>query len=250
MRNSLSRIWVLTVRNFKEILRDPLSIIFTFGFPLLLEIVFYAIFHKLTEQFQMKYLAPGIVVFAQAFLTLFSGLLISLDRNTSFLTRLYVSKAKSYEFIFGYALSVFPLSIVQAIFFYLVGGIFDSSLFGVGMIYSILLAGLTSLFFITFGIMFGSLCSEKSIGGVSSIIICGQSVLSGMWFPLDSLSGTIKTIMECLPFRNSYLLVQNTMNGINDIFKDFVLPLIIVLAYTIAAFISAILLFRFKMKQK
>ena len=29
----------------------------------------------------MKYLAPGIVVFSQAFLSLFVGLLISVDRN-------------------------------------------------------------------------------------------------------------------------------------------------------------------------
>ena len=250
MKESLSRIFTLTKRNVKEILRDPLSIIFTFGFPLLLEIVFYAIFHKLTDQFQMKYLAPGIVVFAQAFLTLFSGLLISLDKNTSFLTRLYVSKAKSYEFIFGYAFSVFPLSLVQAIFFYLVGGIIDPTIFGVGMIYSILLAGLTSLFFIAFGIMFGSICNEKSIGGVSSIIICGQSVLSGMWFPLDALSGTVKTIMECLPFRNSHLLVQNALLGINNVMDDFLKPFLIVLGYIIVAFVAAILVFRSKMKEK
>ena len=250
MKQSLSRIFTLTRRNIKEILRDPLSIVFTLGLPLLLEIVFYAIFHNLTEQFQMKYLAPGIVVFAQAFLTLFSGLLISLDRNTSFLTRLYVSKAKSYEFIFGYALSVFPLSLFQAIFFYLVGGIIEPSIFGVGMIYSILLAGVTSLFFIAFGILFGSVCNEKSIGGVSSIIICGQSVLSGMWFPIESLSGTIKTIMECLPFRNSHLLVQNALLGINNVMDDFLKPLLIVIGYIIIAFVAAILVFKSKMKDK
>ena len=139
MKQSLSRILTLTKRNIKEIIREPLSIAFTFGLPLLLEIVFYFIFHNLAEQFQMKYLAPGIVVFSQAFLTLFSGLLLSLDRNTSFLTRLYVSKTKSYEFIFGYALSVVPLSILQAILFFLVGGILDPSIFGIGMVYAILL---------------------------------------------------------------------------------------------------------------
>ena len=36
------------------------------------------------------------------FVALFVGLLIAVDRSTSFLTRLYVSKAKSYEFILGY----------------------------------------------------------------------------------------------------------------------------------------------------
>ena len=38
MKESLSRIIILTKRDFKEILRDPLSLIFTIGMPLLLEI--------------------------------------------------------------------------------------------------------------------------------------------------------------------------------------------------------------------
>ena len=46
MRESLSRIFILTKRNLKETLRDPLSLIFTIGLPLFLEIVFYLIFHK------------------------------------------------------------------------------------------------------------------------------------------------------------------------------------------------------------
>ena len=58
----------------KEILRDPLSLVFTIGLPLLMEVLFYFIFHNLTSQFEMCYLAPGIVVFSQTFLTLFIGL--------------------------------------------------------------------------------------------------------------------------------------------------------------------------------
>ena len=250
MRSSLSRIFTLTKRNIKEILRDPLSLAFAIGLPLFMEILFYLIFHKMTSQFEMKYLAPGIVVFSQAFLTLFTGILISTDRNTSFLTRLYVSKAKSYEFIFGYALSIIPLSFVQAILFFLVGGIIDSSLFGVGMILSILLSVVTSLFFIAFGILFGSLCNEKSIGGVSSILIMGQSILSGMWFPVDGLDSGILIVMKVLPFKNATMLLQNIINGINDTFNDFVLPLIIVLAYSIVAFVIAIIIFKKKMKDR
>ena len=81
MNNSVSRIITLTKRNIKEILRDPLSLIFTIALPLFMEILFYFIFHELTAQFEMKYLAPGIVVFSESFLTLFTGLLISLDRK-------------------------------------------------------------------------------------------------------------------------------------------------------------------------
>ena len=250
MKASLSRIFILTKRNFKEILRDPLSLIFTLAMPLFLEILFYFIFHNMTSQFAMKYLAPGIVVFAQSFISLFVGLLIALDRSSSFLTRLYVSKAKSYEFIFAYALAIVPIVLIQSILFFLVGGIIDSSIFGLGMVLAILISLVTSLFFISMGILLGTLCNEKSIGGVSSIVIAGQSVLSGMWFPIEGLNGGIITFMNVLPFRNATMLVQNTMIGINDIFKDFVLPLIIVLAYTVVSFVTAIILFRNKMKAK
>ena len=40
MKKSLSRIITLTQRDFKEILRDPLSLIFTLGMPLFMEIYF------------------------------------------------------------------------------------------------------------------------------------------------------------------------------------------------------------------
>lgn len=250
MRNSISRIFTLTVRNIKEIVRDPLSLSFTILFPLLLEVLFYLLFHNLTAQFEMKYLAPGIVVFSQSFLTLFTGLLIALDRNSSFLTRLYVSKAKSYEFILSYALAVLPLSIVQAIFFFLVGGIIDPSLFSLEMVYAILLSLVTSLFFIGMGILFGCICNEKSIGGISSIIVCGQSVLSGMWFPIENLSSGMMTVMKCLPFRNGTILIQNVTIGINDTFNDFVLPLFIILGYALVTIVLAIIIFKSKMKTK
>ena len=213
-----------------------------------MEILFYLIFHKLTPQFEMKYLAPGIVVFAQSFISLFVGLLIAIDRSTSFLTRLYVSNAKSHEFIFSYALSMIPIIFVQSLLFFLVGGIIDSSIFSINMVFAILISVVTSFLFIALGILLGSLCNEKAIGGISSIVIAGQSVLSGMWFPIEGLSEGMITFMNVLPFRNATILVQNTMNGINDAYNDFLIPLIIVIAYTIVSFVLAILAFKRKMK--
>ena len=250
MSNSISRILTLTKRNIKEILRDPISLVFTIGLPLVMEILFYYIFHELTDQFDMKYLAPGIVVFSQAFLTLFIGLLLSIDRNTSFLTRLYVSKAKSYEFIFAYLFSLIPIILTQSILFFLIGGIIDPAIFKIEMIYAILMSMVTSIVFLGFGILFGSICNERSVGGVASIIISAQSVLSGMWFPTEGLDGTLIKVMNYLPFKNATVLVQNTLNGITDINKDFLFPLAILLFYSIVIFLLATLIFKNKMKSK
>ena len=248
MRKSAGRILTLTGRNLKEMIRDPLSLIFTLGLPLLMEVLFYLLFHGMTSQFEMKYFAPGIVVFSQAFLSLFVGMLLSTDRNTSFLTRLYISRARSYEFIFSYALAIIPIVAAQSLLFFAVGVIFDSSILGVGVLYAILISFVTSLLYIALGILFGSVCNEKSVGGVASIVISGQSLLSGMWFPTEGLGGGIMIAMQVLPFRNATLLIQNVMNGANDAFEDFFLPLIIVLAYTVAAFVVAVLVFKKKMK--
>ena len=249
MRNSLSRIVALSKRNAKEIVRDPLSLIFMIGLPLFMEILFYLLFHKLTDQFQMKYLAPGIVVFSQAFLALFTGQLIALDRSTSLLTRLYVSRAKPVEFILSYALPILPLTLLQSVLFFLVGGIFDTSLFGAGMLLAILFSLLTSLFYIAMGILFGALCTEKSIGGIASILVACQSLLSGMWFPIEGLGAGMLHLMNALPFRNATQLVQNAALGFGDAWGDLFRPLLILLGYTLAAFVCAVLVFRRKMKQ-
>lgn len=248
MKQSLKRIFTLTHRNIKEILRDPLSLIFLLGLPLLMEILFYFIFHNLTPQFEMKYLAPGIVVFSQSFITLFAGLLIATDRTSSFLTRLYVSPTKPFEFIFGYTFALLPISLVQSVLFFLVGGIIDFSFWSVNILLGILLSAFTSLLFIGLGIMFGSLCNEKSIGGIASVVIVGQSVLSGMWFPVEGLSEGFIIFMKVLPFKNATILIQNVINGYSNIFMDIFLPMIIVLAYIIVVFITAIIIFRKKMK--
>ncbi len=244
MRESLSRIITLTRRNMKEIIRDPLSLIFMIALPLFMEILFYYLFHGMTDQFDMKYLAPGIVVFSQSFLSLFTGLLIALDRASSFLTRLYVSKARPYEFITGYMIAMLPITFVQSVLFFTVGGIIDPSIFGVNMIFAVLISLVTSLLFISFGVLFGSVCNEKSIGGVASIVIMCQSVLSGMWFPVEGLSGGFMTLMKILPFRNASLAAQYALNGDGGV----LVPTLIVLGYTAVIFTVSVFVFGKKMK--
>jgi ABC-2 type transport system permease protein len=228
----------------KETIRYPLSLIFMIALPLFMEILFYYLFHGMTDQFDMKYLAPGIVVFSQSFLSLFTGLLIALDRASSFLTRLYVSKARPYEFITGYMIAMLPITFVQSVLFFTVGGIIDPSIFGVNMIFAVLISLVTSLLFISFGVLFGSVCNEKSIGGVASIVIMCQSVLSGMWFPVEGLSGGFMTLMKILPFRNASLAAQYALNGDGGV----LVPTLIVLGYTAVIFTVSVFVFGKKMK--
>ena len=51
MNKSITRVFVLTKRNFKEIVRNPISLVFIIGLPLIMEILFYILFHSMTSQF-------------------------------------------------------------------------------------------------------------------------------------------------------------------------------------------------------
>ena len=99
-------------RNTKEILRDPLTLFFGLGFPLVLLLLLSAIQANIpVSMFEIQHLAPGITVFGLAFMTLFSATIISRDRSSSLLQRLYTTPLTPADFILGYTL---PIKVVNA----------------------------------------------------------------------------------------------------------------------------------------
>lgn len=87
------RILNFAKRNFKEIIRDPLSIIFSILLPLFLLFIFKQI-NIPNESYELYNFTPGIVVFGFSFITLFTAMLIAKDRTTSLLVRLGISPMK------------------------------------------------------------------------------------------------------------------------------------------------------------
>ena len=86
------RMLTLANRNSKEIIRDPLNLAFGLGFPLVLILLLSAIQKNVpVPMFEIENLAPGISVFGLSFMTLFSATLISKDRGSSLLQRLYTT---------------------------------------------------------------------------------------------------------------------------------------------------------------
>ena len=109
------------VRNFKEIIRDPLNLLFGLGFPLVLILLLSAIQANIpVDLFKIEQLAPGIAVFGLSFMTLFSATIISKDRGSSFLQRLYATPLTPFDFILGYTLPIIPIAIAQSIICYAV----------------------------------------------------------------------------------------------------------------------------------
>ena len=92
-------------RNFKELIRDPLSLAFEIALPLFLLVIFQQI-NIPSENYKLENFTPGIILFGFSFVSLFTATLIAKDRTSSLLIRLGTSPMRPKDFIFGYIISL------------------------------------------------------------------------------------------------------------------------------------------------
>ena len=230
-------------RNFKEIIRDPLSIIFSVLLPLFLLFIFKQI-NIPNESYELQNFTPGIVVFGFSFITLFTAMLVSKDRTSSLLIRLGISPMKPIEYILGYMLSIIPLILIQNVLFFILAIVLGLS-FSINIIWAILISIVIAILFITIGIILGSLFSEKASSGISSIVIQLVCFTSGMYFPRELLGDVFSKICEYLPFESSLTIIKGIMN--NNLNLISIRNIIVFSSYMLVTLIISIVVFKRKM---
>ena len=173
------RMLTFSGRTAKEIMRDPLNIIFGLGFPIVLILLLSAIQANVpVDLFKIDSLTPGITVFGLSFMTLFAATLIAKDRESAFLQRLYTTPMAAADFILGYMLPVLPIALAQSIVCYIAAVILGLDI-TVTIVYAILFVIPVSLFFIALGLLSlfrsGSRrqCIQKD-GKHASVRACGR----------------------------------------------------------------------------
>ena len=236
------------VRITKEIIRDPLNLIFGLGFPVVLILMLSAIQANIpVDMFEIQRLTPGITVFGLSFLTLFSSTIISKDRNTSLLQRLYTTPLTPLDFILGYTLPIIPIAVAQSIVCYVFALILGLD-FSVNILYAILSVAPLSVLFIAFGLLFGSILNEKQVGGICGALMTNLSAwLSGIWFDLDLVGGAFKKIAYALPFVHAVEMERAILSGnFSDIFPH----IWWVLGYSIVLLVAAVFFFLRQMKKQ
>ena len=230
-------------RNFKEIIRDPLCIIFSVLLPLFLLFIFKQI-NIPNESYELHNFTPGIVVFGFSFITLFTAMLVSKDRTSSLLIRLGISPMKPIEYILGYMLSIIPLTLIQNVLFFILAIALGLS-FSINIIWAILISIVVAILFIAIGIILGSLFSEKASSGISSIVVQLVCFTSGMYFPRELLGDVFSRICEYLPFESCVTIIKGVMNA--NLESITIRNIIVFSIYTILALIISILIFKEKM---
>lgn len=233
---------VFAKRNYKETVRDPVSIIFGVGLPIAMLCIFCAIYKSvdsMPSMFGVNEMAPSMATFGLSFLTLFLSLLMANDNNNAFLTRLLASPMKTSDFILGYALPMLPLALMQSILCLAAGAAFGMKI-DIYILPTLLALLAASLFFISLGLLFGSVFSPTQVGGISSLVINAFAILSGTWIPLKTIKGGFATFCSLLPFEHILDLVKNTSAGC---FDDLIKNILWTLASSVIIFIVAAVVF-------
>lgn len=203
------RVLALSERTGKELIRDPLSWVFALAFPLLMLFIFRIINDSIPPeagitQFAPASIGPGILIFAQCFLTLFVSLLVSGDRDSALLTRLRVTPAGPMEFHLGYTLPTVLLGLVQSLLTMGVVWIMaladGTPLSLAGCLLAILCALPLMLFCIGFGILLGTLLSVKAAPGVASVVLSAAAFLGGCWMDISLLGDGFAAVCTVLPW--------------------------------------------------
>ena len=242
------RMTTFAVRNTKEILRDPITLFFGLGFPLVLISLLTAIQANIPAKlFEIQHLTPGITVFGLSFITLFSATIIAKDRGSALLQRLYATPMCPVDFILGYTLPLIPITVAQCVICYLAAIMLGLKM-TIGILYAIVLIIPVAILYIALGLLCGSVLSDKQVGGICGALLTNLSAwLSGIWFDLDLVGGAFKKIADILPFVHAVEMERAVLAG--D-FADVFPHLWWVLGYAVALLLLEVLLFLRQMKRQ
>ncbi len=240
------RCLIFARRVSREILRDPLSIIFGIGFPVVLLILLSAMQRNIpVEIFVLTELTPGVAVFGLSFLALFSAQLVAKDRANAVLDRLFTTPMQAKDFILGYVLPLLPMALAQGVICYAV-----AFALGLEVTLSVLWAMLSllpvSLIYISIGLLSGSLLSEKAATSLCGAALTNVSAwLSGTWFSLELVGEAFCRFANLLPFAHAVELGRVLLNGsLSGAWEH----LLWVCGYAAVLLVGAVLAFYSKMK--
>ena len=253
----MNRVLNFYKRNLKEILRDPIIYIFCLGFPIVMFLLFFII-NKFsngnTATFEIHSLLPGIVVFSYYFVMLTLAIIVSKDKQTFFLKRLYSSPMKSYHFILGYSFVGLFIGLLQTLVCIITGFIIslisNVGFISIGNILLLVVAQLPILITNIFlGILFGTIFNDKSAPGICSVFISLAGILGGCWMPIETMGG-FESFCRFLPFYPAVYvgrIITNATNalGISYTFDNVAsLGLIPIFTFMVASIILTIVAFK------
>ncbi|GAI37864.1 unnamed protein product [marine sediment metagenome] len=146
-------------------------------------------------------LAPGIVLFGFAMITMSSAVILARDRESALLSRLLTAPLRANDFISAYSLPYIPVAIIQIVVIFAIGGLLGLEIAGnAGLVFLVLFV--MSLGYIGLGMILGALFTYTQLGAIYAPVIL-LTVFGGAWVPLEVMGGVFQSIMDAFPFAHA-----------------------------------------------
>jgi len=232
-------------RNQKEIIRDPLALIFGILMPIAFILLFSVIAKNVPiEVFKPISILPGLTIFGLSFITMFLGSLIAKDKSTSFLSRLFISPLRPKDFIFGYIIPMIPIAFLIAICCTL-AGIAVGVPFSINILF-VFISYIPYIFLVSVaGALVGIIFNESQVLVFGNLFVIGGAFLGGMWMDITALGSSFKSIAVSLPFYHAVEASRLALSGeTTGIWQH----LGVVGIYVLVLFVLAIIFFNKRLK--
>jgi ABC-2 type transport system permease protein len=223
--------------------RDWLSLGVNVALPVVLLLVLQAL-EGVDDFFAPSSLAPGVVLFGFAMLTMTSAMALAQDRESSLFARLLTTPLRANDFVAAYSVPYVVVAAIQAIGVYAIGFALGLRIEGnIGIIILILL--LMAMWYVGMGMIIGALVPYKAVTGPWTAVLL-LTIFGGTWVNLEDIGGGFETVADYFPFAHALTAIRGvTINGAG--FSDIATDLWWVLGYTVAVVVLAIWVFRRRM---
>jgi ABC-2 type transport system permease protein len=215
----------LTWVELKLVLREPLTLVFSFAFPVVLLFVMGEVFGQSTgdpgevvfrDFGAMNYYIPGylaLVACAFGMITLPSHLAAYRERGV--LRRLHASGVRGWQVLGSQTVVGFALTTVGAVLVAVLGMLFYDVRSPASVAAVILAYLLSTLCFMILGCLLGALIPKaRAAQGIGLILFFVMMFVSGTAPPVEVMSGPLLGIGKSLPLYHAALALQDAWNGL------------------------------------
>lgn len=234
----------LAKRNFREAIRNPLSLALTLLLPPALLLVLESFGGADSATFNATFLTPGIALFGFVMLMFSAAMTLSRDRESAMFTRLLTTPLKPSDFVAGYSVPYFPVAIAQVVVIFAIGALFGFDAAG-SVVLAFLVLLIMAVLFIALGMIIGAVFTYKQVPFAYMVILL-LTIFGGAWVDIESIGGGFKRVGDLFPFAHSLDAVRDVLvdgAGLGDIVTD----LVWVVAYTLVIVGLAVFAFRRRM---
>lgn len=190
----------------------------------------------------LEFIAPGIIGMVLMFGSMFSGIIVLMDRQFGFLKETLVAPISRLSIVLGKALGGATTAMLQGIIMMVVALLLGVNFQVANLLLLLIFMMLISIMFVSLGIAIASKMEDMhGFQLIMNFLIMPLFFLSGALFPLETAPEIIKTISMFDPLTYGVNGLRHILLGYSDV--PFAISFVVILAFT--ALFMAIAIYSF-----